>query len=88
MNLIDKEFYTKDDIQETFNVSGDTVNNWFKTGAIPDLYRHDRFTKEEFMNIIAGLLSSAKLKGRANRFLADQDSVFYLGITDRKEGSS
>ncbi|NLM21220.1 MAG: N-6 DNA methylase [Peptococcaceae bacterium] len=87
MDQIDKKFYTKEDLQTVLNISEATINNWFKTGLIPGTWKKKVFSKREFSDLINYLSSSTKLKGRANRSLADSNSICYLGITSKERRS-
>lgn len=84
MDQIDKKFYTKEDLQTVLNISEATINNWFRTDVIPNTWKKNSFTKHEFSDLINYLSSSTKLKGRANRSLADGNSTCYLGITTKE----
>jgi len=72
------------DIQNELNVSLATVNNWIKTGLIPQPREINKFTEDEYQQIIQYLTSasSPKLKSRANRSRIEDKQICFLGIKD------
>lgn len=79
-----KRIFVKKDIQDRFNVSLATVNNWIKTGVIPspiDGY----YTKDVYTAIVNNITTSTnRLHSRANRSHKNSRDIIFLGINDRK----
>lgn len=77
-------YKTVKDIQNELNVSLATVNNWLRTGVIPQPQKFNRFTEAEYRQIIRSLTSSnsPKLKARANRSRIEDKHICFLGIKD------
>ena len=62
-----KTTFTKKDIQDRFNISLATVNNWIKTGVIPSPINGE-YEGEVYSSLISSIESNAnRLKARANR---------------------
>lgn len=80
-----KMSYTKKDIQEKFNVSQATVENWIKTGTLPPP-SNGKYSDKIFYSIVKKI-ESEKLKSRANRTYSKSSGTVYLGIKkkERKE---
>lgn len=80
-----KMSYTKKDIQEKFNVSQATVENWIKTGTLPPP-SNGKYSDKIFYSIVKKI-ESEKLKSRANRTHSKSSGTVYLGIKkkERKE---
>ncbi|MBQ2530289.1 MAG: restriction endonuclease, partial [Treponema sp.] len=77
--------YTKKDIQEKFNVSQATVENWIKTGTLSPP-SNGKYSDKIFYSIVKKI-ESEKLKSRANRTYSKSSGTVYLGIKkkERKE---
>lgn len=76
--------YSKKDIQNKFNISLATVNNWIKTGVIPSPV-NGFYSKDSFFKLVKSLESNpTRLHARANRSFSDASDIIFLGITNRK----
>lgn len=79
--------YSKKDIQNKFNISLATVNNWIKTGVIPSP-KNGYYSRESYFKLIKSVeMDSNRLKARANRSFSNESDLIFLGITelDRKK---
>ena len=77
--------FTKQDIQDRFNISFETVNNWIKTRIIPPPKFAENYTKEEYLSLIKSVEKNEnKLRTRANRSYKKKDEIVFLGIKDKK----
>ena len=77
-----KTTFTKKDIQDRFNISLATINNWIKTGVIPPTI-NGSYTNEVYTLLVASIESNSnKLKTRANRSYQNTSEVIFLGIKD------
>ena len=75
--------FTKKDIQNRFNISLATVNNWIKTGVIPSP-KDGYYTNEIYSELISSIeTNTGKLQSRANRSYRTSSDVIFLGIKDK-----
>ena len=75
--------FTKKDIQNRFNISLATVNNWIKTGVIPSP-KDGYYTNEIYSELISTIeTDTGKLQSRANRSYRTSSDVIFLGIKDK-----
>ena len=75
--------FTKKDIQNRFNISLATVNNWIKTGVIPSP-KDGYYTNEIYSELISTIeTDTGKLQSRANRSCRTSSNVIFLGIKDK-----
>ena len=59
--------FVKKDIQNRFNISLATVNNWIKTGVIP-APKDGYYTKDIYSALVKSIeIDSLRLQSRANR---------------------
>ena len=83
MNSVKTTFFKKD-IQDRFNISLATVNNWIKTGIIPPPI-NGVYTNEEYSSLVSSIEANTnKLKTRANRSHQNESNIIFLGIKDKK----
>ena len=83
MNNVKTAFFKKD-IQNKFNISLATVNNWIKTGVIPSP-KDGVYTKDDYSALIKSIeTGSSRLQSRANRSYQNFSSAVFLGIKDKK----
>ena len=76
--------FVKKDIQNRFNISLATVNNWIKTGVIP-APKDGYYTKDIYSALVKSIeIDSLRLQSRANRFYQNSSDVIFLGIKDKK----
>lgn len=79
-----KSTFAKKDIQNRFNISLATVNNWIKTGVIPSPI-NGYYTKDAYTALINSIeLNSNKLQSRANRSYQKSSNIVFLGIKDKQ----
>lgn len=79
-----KTTFLKKDIQNRFNISLATVNNWIKTGVIPSP-KGGAYTKDVYSALIKSIeTDSSRLQSRANRSYQNFSSAVFLGIKDKK----
>ena len=79
-----QKVYAKKDIQNKFNISLATVNNWIKTGFIPSPV-NGFYSKDSYINLIKTIESDTnRLHARANRSFSDVSDIIFLGITNRE----
>lgn len=85
MQLIaDGRILHKKDIQDKFNISLETVNNWIKTGVIPPP-EMSGYTQEAFASLVRTVEeSTGKLTGRANRSYQNEKKIVFLGIKEKE----
>lgn len=75
--------FVKKDIQNRFNISLATVNNWIKTGVIP-APKDGYYTKDIYSALVKSIeIDSLRLQSRANRFYQNSSDVIFLGIKDK-----
>ena len=75
--------YVKKDIQNKFNISLATVNNWIKTGVIPSPV-NGCYSKDSYLDLVKTIESeSNRLHSRANRSFSNTSDIIFLGITNR-----
>lgn len=78
-----KTTFTKQDIQNRFNISLATVNNWIKTGVIPPP-KDGYYTKETYSTLVESIETNTdKLQSRANRSYKTSSDIIFLGIKDK-----
>ncbi len=83
MNNINTTF-AKKDIQNRFNISLATVNNWIKTGVIPSP-ENGYYTKDVYSNLVKSIENNkGKLQSRANRSHLNTSNIIFLGIKEKK----
>lgn len=76
--------FVKKDIQNRFNISLATVNNWIKTGVIP-APKDGYYTKDIYSALVKSIeIDSLRLQSRANRSYQNSSDVIFLGIKDKK----
>ena len=76
--------YAKKDIQNKFNISLATVNNWIKTGVIPSPV-NGYYSKDSYLDLVKTVESdSSRLHARANRSFSEASDIIFLGITNRE----
>ncbi len=81
--MIEKKSFDKSDVQNRFNISLATVNNWIKTGLIPAPI-NGIYSNEVYTSLVAFVESSAnKLKSRANRSYQNTSEIIFLDIKDK-----
>ena len=79
-----KTTFVKKDIQNRFNISLATVNNWIKTGVIPSP-KGGYYTKDVYSALITSIETSTnRLQARANRSYQNSSNLMFLGIKDKK----
>ena len=79
-----KTTFVKKDIQNRFNISLATVNNWIKTGVIPSP-KGGYYTKDAYSALITSIETSTnRLQARANRSYQKSSNLIFLGIKDKK----
>ena len=79
-----KTTFAKKDIQNRFNISLATVNNWIKTGVIPSP-KDGYYTKDVYSALITSIETSTnRLQSRANRSYQKSSDLIFLGIKDKK----
>ena len=79
-----KTTFAKKDIQNRFNISLATVNNWIKTGVIPSP-KDGYYTKDAYSALITSIETSTnRLQSRANRSYQKSSDLIFLGIKDKK----
>ncbi|WP_443741542.1 N-6 DNA methylase [Treponema berlinense] len=79
-----KVTFVKKDIQNRFNISLATVNNWIKTGVIP-APKDGYYTKDIYSALVKSIeIDSLRLQSRANRSNQNSSDVIFLGIKDKK----
>lgn len=79
-----KSTFAKKDIQNKFNISLATVNNWIKTGIIPSP-TNGYYTKDVYSNLIKSIEKhSNKLQSRANRSYQNSSDIIFLGIKNKE----
>lgn len=79
-----KVTFVKKDIQNKFDISLATVNNWIKTGVIPSP-KDGIYTKDDYSALIKSIeTDSSRLQSRANRFYQNSSTAVFLGIKDKK----
>lgn len=82
-----KTNFAKKDIQNRFNISLATVNNWIKTGVIPSP-ENGFYTKDVYSSLVKSIENNTeKLQTRANRSLLNASNIIYLGIKEKKRKS-
>lgn len=75
--------FVKKDIQNRFNISLATVNNWIKTGVIP-APKDGYYTKDIYSALVKSIeIDSLRLQSRANRSYQNSSDVIFLGIKDK-----
>ncbi|MBO5996198.1 MAG: N-6 DNA methylase [Acetobacter sp.] len=75
---------TKNNICDEIKISITTVNNWIKTGIIPAPDVNGEYSDDHYNAIISRIKNtSKKLSRRANRSLAEDKFICYLGISDK-----
>lgn len=75
--------FVKKDIQNRFNISLATVNNWIKTGVIP-APKNGYYTKDIYSALVKSIeIDSLRLQSRANRSYQNSSDVIFLGIKDK-----
>ena len=83
MNTL-KSVFAKKDIQNRFNISLATVNNWIKTGVIPSP-KNGYYTKDVYSNLVKSIENNnEKLLSRANRSHLNSSNIIFLGIKEKK----
>ena len=76
--------FVKKDIQNRFNISLATVNNWIKRGVIP-APKDGYYTKDIYSALVKSIeIDSLRLQSRANRSYQNSSDVIFLGIKDKK----
>ena len=76
--------FAKKDIQNRFNISLATVNNWIKTGVIPSP-ENGYYTKDVYSNLVKSIENNkGKLQSRANRCHLNTSNIIFLVIKDKK----
>ena len=79
-----KTAFAKKDIQNRFNISLATVNNWIKTGVIPSP-KDGYYTKDVYSALITYIETNTnRLQSRANRSYQNSSYLIFLGIKDKK----
>lgn len=79
-----KSTFAKKDIQNRFNISLATVNNWIKTGVIPSP-ENGYYTKDVYSNLVKSIENNnGKLQSRANRSHLNTSNIIFLGIKEKK----
>lgn len=79
-----KTTFAKKDIQNKFNISLATVNNWIKTGVIPSP-KNGYYTKDTYLTLVNSIETNAhRLQSRANRSYQNFSDIVFLGIKDKK----
>lgn len=79
-----KTTFAKKDVQNRFNISLATVNNWIKTGVIPSP-KDGYYTKDVYSALITSIETSTnRLQSRANRSYQNSSDLIFLGIEDKK----
>ncbi len=82
--IADGRVFTKKDVQEAFNISLETVNNWIKTGVIP-APEMSGYSQEVFTSLVREVEeSSGKLMTRANRSYQNEKKIVFLGIKEKE----
>lgn len=82
--MVVHKVFTKKDVQDKFNISLATVNNWIKTGVIPNPV-NGCYTNEAYLSLIQSVEANTnKLQSRANRSLQNNSTIIYCGITNNK----
>ncbi|MBR2463362.1 MAG: N-6 DNA methylase [Spirochaetaceae bacterium] len=75
--------FTKKDIQNRFNISLATVNNWIKTGVIPSP-KDGCYTQDTYSTLINAIETNTdRLHSRANRSYQNASDIVFLGIKDK-----
>jgi len=75
--------FVKKDIQNRFNISLATVNNWIKTGVIP-APKDGYYTRDIYLALVKSIeIDSLRLQSRANRSYQNSSDVIFLGIKDK-----
>ena len=76
--------FAKKDIQNKFNISLATVNNWIKTGVIPSP-ENGFYTKDVYSSLVRLIENNNdRLHSRANRSRQSSSNIYFLGIKERK----
>ena len=79
-----KTTFSREDIQDRFNISLATVNNWIKTGLIPPPI-NGGYTNEAYASLVSFVeMDTNKLKIRANRSHQNKKGIVFLGIKDKE----